>query len=204
MDDESADLYIMRSYSLQDLAHIDSKKTGKRYDAKYNDNDYFSDIIKTLKNIRNIFLIVIIGTGFEPEKFYNQIRKDPYFNGIDIRFYNTPDTGKSGVYDLLNSDIASDIIKKSRVASEKKVTENFLKNLNLGLSLYGYDQIKEYINTGAIDTLIISEEKFKMPETRELLNNASGTKIYVVSNYTEPGEIIKSFGGYCAILRYKI
>ncbi|AAT42774.1 pelota family protein [Picrophilus oshimae] len=204
LDEEAADIYLMRSYSLQDMAHIESNKTGKRYDLKYNEKQYFLDIIKALKNIKNVFLLIVLGTGFEPEKLYNEIKKDPFFNNIDVKFYNTYDTGKSGVYNLLNSDATSNIIKESRMAKEKRILETFLRNLNSGLSVYGYDEINNYLDNGAIDTLIISEEKFKMPETRELLNKASGIKIYIISNYTEPGEIIRSFGGYCAILRYKI
>ncbi len=54
-----------------------------------------------------------------------------------------------------------------------------------------------------IEDLLISESKFRDPETRSLLSQINGVNVHVISDYTDSGEIIKQFGGYCGILRYK-
>ena len=62
------------------------------------------------------------------------------------------------------------------------------------------------IETGAVEVLIVSEEKFRTEPGRELLDLAEnfGTSVHIISLTGEKGNIVKNFGGYCALLRYKI
>jgi len=202
LDDEKCLISILKSYGLQDIGEINSNKSGKDYISKSND-DYFNEIIKTMKNINNVSSFIILGTGFDHTKLYNMINKDPYFK--DIKIYDFPETesGKRGIYLFMNNKKSEDILKESRIAGDEKLIDKFLINLNKNnLSIYGYDEIKNYANENMIEDLIISEDVFKEPETRELLNIITNANIHVISSYTESGNIIKNFGGYCAILRY--
>lgn len=202
MDDEECLISTLKSYGLQDIGVIHSNKSGKDYELKSNNNSYFNDIIKTIKNISNASSFIILGPGFEHTKLYNIINKDPYFK--DIKIYDFPETenGKRGIYLFMNDKKSENILKESRIAGDEKLIEKFLTNLNkTNLSVYGYDEIKKYAMENMIEDLIISEDVFKKPETRELLNIITGN-VHVISNYTDSGNIIKNFGGYCAILRY--
>ncbi len=202
MDDEECLISTLKSYGLQDIGVIHSNKSGKDYESKSNNNSYFNDIIKTIKNISNASSFIILGPGFEHTKLYNIINKDPYFK--DIKIYDFPETenGKRGIYLFMNDKKSENILKESRIAGDEKLIEKFLTNLNkTNLSVYGYDEIKKYAMENMIEDLIISEDVFKKPETRELLNIITGN-VHVISNYTDSGNIIKNFGGYCAILRY--
>lgn len=203
LDDEKCLISILKSYGLQDIGEINSNKSGKDYGAKSNNDDYFNEIIKTMKNINNVSSFIILGTGFDHTKLYNMVNKDPYFK--DIKIYDFPETesGKRGIYLFMNNKKSDDILKESRIAGDEKLIDKFLINLNKNnLSIYGYDEIKKYANENMIEDLIISEDVFKEPETRELLNIITNANIHVISSYTESGNIIKNFGGYCAILRY--
>lgn len=75
---------------------------------------------------------------------------------------------------------------------DEKIINKFLEGLNKSAtSIYGYGDILKYAQMGIIQDLIISEEKFHAPETRELLSILNGSaNIHVISRYSDSGEII--------------
>ena len=204
LDDESCIIALMKSYGIQEIADISSKKSGKDYGSNGEDPGYYKEIIASIKNIKNPASIIILGPGFEHTKLYKKIMDDPFFNGIALHDFPETDNGKRGIYEFMADKKSGDILKGARLAADEKLIENFLINLNkTGLSIYGYDELVKYSRMNMVEDILISESKFKDTETRKLLNEATGINIHVISDYTESGDIIKQFGGYCGILRYK-
>ncbi len=204
LDDESCTIALMKSYGIQEIAGISSRKSGKDYGSNGEEPGYFKEIIAALKTIKNPASIIILGPGFEHTKLYGKIRDDPFFNGIAIYDFPETDNGKRGIYEFMADKKSGDILKGARLAADEKLIENFLKNLNkTGLSVYGYDELVKYSRMNMLEDILISESKFKDPQTRELLSGVTGINIHVISDYTESGDIIKQFGGYCGILRYR-
>jgi protein pelota len=206
MDDEEATVCALRPYGIQELASIKSGKSGKYFDVKQQSSGYYQEIEYVLKNIRDIIILIILGPGFEHSKFYNFINQNPYFKNFKKYDFAVEDTGKRGIYEFLGSEKSENILKNSRLVRDEKIINKFLEGLNKSAtSIYGYGDILKYAQMGIIQDLIISEEKFHAPETRELLSILNGSaNIHVISRYSDSGEIIKKFGGYCAILRYSI
>jgi protein pelota len=66
--------------------------------------------------------------------------------------------------------------------------------------------IEKAIDTSAIETLLLSEDAFKTEEGRRILDKlkSSGANVHVFSSHSDPGNVVKSFGGYCGILRYRL
>ena len=204
IDDESCTVALLKSYGIQDIGEITSGKSGKDYESKSSDAGYYNEIIHSLKNIKNISTIVVLGPGFEHTKFYDKIKGDPFFNNVTVYDIPETDSGKRGIYEFMAEKQSEDILKGARLAGDEKLIQLFLKNLSTtGLSIYGYDEIIKYSNMNMLDVLLISESKFRNPETRILLSQISGVNVHVISDYTDSGAIIKKFGGYCGILRYK-
>jgi len=204
LDDESCIIALMKSYGIQEIADISSKKPGKDYGSSGEETGYYKEIITSLKNIKNPASIIILGPGFEHTKLYSKIHDDPFFNNITVYDFPETDNGKRGIYEFMADKKSADVLKGARLAADEKLIENFLINLNkTGLSVYGYDELVKYAKMNMLEDILISESKFKDPETRELLNEITGINVHVISDYTDSGEIIKQFGGYCGILRYK-
>lgn len=204
MDDESCTVALLKSYGIQDMGEISSGRPGKDYESRGSDSDYHSEIIRVLKNIRNLSTVIVLGPGFEHTKFYDMMKADPFFNGIAVYDIAETDAGKRGIYQFMGEKQSEDILKGARIAGDEKIIQNFLKNLNkTGLSVYGYDEIVKYASMNMLEDLLISESKFRDPETRVLLSQINGVNVHVISDYTDSGEIIKQFGGYCGILRYR-
>ncbi len=206
MDDENAIICNLKSYGIQDIGTVYSGKSGKYFDSGYNDSSYLNELVKSIKNIKNATTVIIIGPGFEHSKLYNKFKLDPYFNKIGVYDIATTENGKRGIYEFLDNPKSEEIIKNSRLARDEKIISEFLKGLNKeNLSIYGYGDIKKYAESNMIRDLLISEEKFRSPETKYLLDILSGSaSVHIISKFTESGEIIKNLGGFGAILRFAI
>ncbi|WP_337860180.1 mRNA surveillance protein pelota [Ferroplasma sp.] len=204
MDDETCTIALLKSYGIQGIGEISSEKSGKDYEVSNIKSGYYDEIISALKNIKNPGAIIILGPGFEHTKFYDKIVNNPAFSNIKIYDFPETDNGKRGIYEFMAEKKSDEILKGARLASDEKLIENFLMNLNkTQLSVYGFDELIKYAKMNMLETLLISESKFKDPETRKLLNEMSGVDVHIISDYTDSGGIIKQFGGYCGILRYK-
>jgi protein pelota len=204
MDDESCNVALLKSYGVQDMGEIQSGKSGKDYESKGSDSGYYSEIIRALKNIRNLSTVIVLGPGFEHTKFYEMVKADPFFSGMAVYDIAETDSGKRGIYEFMAEKQSEGILKGARLAGDEKLIQAFLKNLNkTGLSVYGYDEIVKYAEMNMLEDLLISEAKFRDPETRALLSQINGVNVHIISDYTDSGEIIRQFGGYCGILRYK-
>lgn len=71
---------------------------------------------------------------------------------------DTSYTDDFGIRELV--DNASEILKDLEVTKEKNLVQSFLGEIvkDRGLAAYGYKEVREFLQRGAVDTLLISEE----------------------------------------------
>ncbi|MBS3815486.1 MAG: peptide chain release factor aRF-1 [Hadesarchaea archaeon] len=97
-----------------------------------------------------------------PGPIKNNFLKSELLNkGIQEKVSGVIDTGytdEQGVKELVNK--ASDILEDLEVMREKSIVQDFLSRIasGQGLATYGKQEIKEHLQQGAVDTLLISEE----------------------------------------------
>jgi len=98
--------------------------------------------------------------------------------------------------------------------TEGRVIDEFLKRLSQGSSniSYGYLQIREIVETGAISTLIMLDtflhgtnqvSKEEVQNLLQLIEKTRG-KVVVISSRSESAARLKTFGGILALLRYEL
>jgi len=112
--------------------------------------------------------------------------------------------GEPGLKELVMR--ASELIKGQRYVEVVNALEEFKFHLakDDGLALYGFDDIVNALNMGAVKSLVVTED---MPEFEKLMELAkkSGAEVYVLpETIPEYVWIKKTFNGVVAILRYKI
>jgi protein pelota len=208
LDDEEAIISLLRNYGIQVVARIRSGKSGKDYSSTNNVNNYFQEIYETLisKSITGKFLL-ILGQGFTRESLAEYLKARRKDLNVEILTFPTNRSDEAAIYEFLASKDSEDIFSSMRLVEEQKLIETFLKNLKVNdLAVYGKEMVEKAIDSGAIETLLLSEDAFKTEESRAILGKLknSGGNVHVFSSHSDPGNVVKSFGGYCGILRYRL
>lgn len=208
LDDDSSDVVVMRSYGLQSMGRIESRKTGKMYDTQYSEKDYFNEISNVLKQMPGeTEMISVLGPGFTRDHLTKYLGEDPFYKSKIIKSSPTGRSDIGAVYEYLESEESKKAFENARISKETELFNRFLKELNgTGLCAYGKEDVRKALDYGAVDTLMISESVISDRATDNISDTAkkSSTEVYIFSEITEPGKMLKKFGGYCAVLRYKI
>ena len=206
-DDETAWILMLKSYGIQSIGKIDSHLTGKAYESNFSEQDFHREIVESCRRmLPEGSTIIILGPGFTREKILNAFRT---YGGPGFRVvtYPTNRSDAGAVWEFLNTPETDAIFRDLRISGDSRLVESFLRHVGTdGLGTYGYEDVLKALETGAVDTLIVSEEKFRTPEGRKLLKESRnyGTRVHIIGTGTDPGRIVSNFGGYCAILRYRL
>ncbi len=107
--------------------------------------------IPTLKGI------IIGGPGptkydFEKGEFLNYMLKEKIMDTVDTAY-----TSEQGVEEVM--DRAPEILKRVRYVEEKKIMQDFLYQIghDTGLATYGENDVKKALESGSVQTLLLSE-----------------------------------------------
>lgn len=206
IDDEDAYFSGLKTYGLQPMGKVESHKTGKAYSSDYSEEKYLREVYDGLRRmLPESASIVVLGAGFTREKFIQFARsQQSKFNFIS---FPTSRSDEGSVWEFLNSPESDEILKDFRLSGDSRLVDEFLTRLKTTEeAAYGYDQVKRAIEMGATEVLLVSEEKFRTEEGRRLMDLADdfATKVHIISITGEKGDIIRNFGGYCALLRYRV
>ncbi|MCL6090926.1 MAG: mRNA surveillance protein pelota [Candidatus Thermoplasmatota archaeon] len=206
LDDEEASMLLLKSYGIQNLGKIESHKTGKDYSSDYSEDRYLKEITDSARRmIPEGSSIIVLGPGFTREKMVMTMKA----NQLKFTIYGFPASrpDEGAVWEFLNSGESDKILENFRLSGDSRLVSDFLRHLKTDeQAAYGYDEVKRMLELGAVETLMISEDKFRTEEGIILLDLASSysSKIHIISSSGDHGKIVSSFGGYCAILRYRI
>lgn len=160
---------------------------------------------KEFLNIKELKGIIVGGPGhskneFLDEGYLNQQLKDKVIATKDLSY-----TGDFGLQELL--DKSQDVLAKEEVAKEKKLMGRFFELLakEEDKVTYGLDQVKNALELGAVDILLISEDMDDdLVEELEAKAEELGSKFEMISVETREGVQLKELSGIAAILRFSI
>ncbi|MCL4451943.1 MAG: mRNA surveillance protein pelota [Candidatus Thermoplasmatota archaeon] len=207
-DDDEANLYLLRPYGIQNVGHIDSGKSGKYFDSSYSEESYFQQIAESIRPILSGMVpINILGPGFARDHIAEYLKQRTDFSKATIVTHPSSRTDEQAIYEYLGSEEAKKSMESTRLSIEKNTIDSFMKALKSGgLATYGFDQVHAAIDSGAVATLLVSEERARDPKYREIMEKGMriGAKISILSSHSDPGMILKGFGGVSAILRYAV
>lgn len=141
---------------------------------------------------------------------------------IVLDSFDTGYTNETGLRELVNA--AGQMLSQVQLMQEKKLMDQFLKEVlspKGGLATYGEAQVRQALELGAVDKLLISETLGERPAhdtggdgdaserdmVQELAELAAATSsdVTLISADSEEGATLRNaFGGLAAILRYPI
>jgi protein pelota len=176
--------------------------------------DKISNLIqrKILSETKNI---LIGGPGFIKERVAEHLRNLFAKENINIIIGSSLSGGnRIGLFELMKSEAIDKIAKEFQIIEEGRLIDEFLKRVSQGSSKvsYGYFQIREIAETGAISTLVMLDtflhgtSQVSKEEIQNLLEVVEKTrgKVVVISSHSESAAQLKTFGGILALLRYEL
>jgi peptide chain release factor subunit 1 len=109
-----------------------------------------------LPHLQNLVGILIGGPSPTKEEFYEGEYLHHELQRRVIGLFDVSYTDESGLFELVEK--AQDALQELDLIREKKLIGRFLHEIARdGLSAYGEDEVREYLNIGAVDTLLLSE-----------------------------------------------
>jgi protein pelota len=208
LDEDNATIAILRQSGVQNVAEIDSKRSGKMYETAYNQNQYFSEILSVIENnIQNTSILIFIGPGFSKENLvkYMKEKHSEIMNKIIV--HNTSSAGINGIQEAIKTGVIKQITIENRVDLEtnliKKLFEEIRKN---GLATYGIDEVKKAVSNGAVERVLIIDKIIRTEVGEQILKMAkeNRSEFTIINTINEAGKELEGIGGIGALLRYKI
>jgi peptide chain release factor subunit 1 len=101
--------------------------------------------------------ILIGGPSPTKEEFYEGEYLHHELQKKVIGLFDVGYTDESGLYELVEK--AKDVLQEVDIIREKNLMQRFLKEVAKdGLAAYGEEEVRKYIELGAVDTLLLSED----------------------------------------------
>ena len=202
MDDEEAELALMRDFGLEKKGTIRSGKSGKAFPPDKKD-DYFDQIASAIQGAEKV---VVAGPGFTKGNFAKWLEGKPLAK--KCVFADIGGTGAPGMQELLKKGVVEKIVKDARAALEASLVEEVMQNIPVEKSTYGLAQVREALDFGSAEKLLLADSYFSdnRDDAEKLLQKAEQTncEAHIISTEHEPGERLEHLGGVAATLRFKL
>ncbi|MGC8936482.1 MAG: mRNA surveillance protein pelota, partial [Candidatus Methanomethylicaceae archaeon] len=156
--------------------------------------------------------VVLGGPGFTKSELLSLLKdKFKHINAVEE---STSSIGPSGVREILRRGVLNRILQNSLLIRDSKLVDEFLFRLVKKPSLvaYGMGEVKNAVERGAVDALLVSERLLKnvSPEERGLIEElcrkteSYGGKVYFIGAEHEKGLQLFNLGGIAALLRFSV
>ncbi|MFW5932772.1 MAG: mRNA surveillance protein pelota [Candidatus Hadarchaeota archaeon] len=213
MDDEKATFGLVRQFGLKKLGEVASGVSGKMYesDREAAEKDYYNKIRFTVERFvenEDASAVIIAGPGMAKKKVLSRLQdENPDIAGM-THLGATSHTGRSGLNEIINRGIVRRVSEEDRTSKESGAVGELMKRLGQGgKATYGVDEVEEAAEMGAVEMLLVSDEKLK--EDREGIRSIMETvrersgEVLVVSSEHDAGNQLARLSGVGALLRYR-
>jgi len=208
LDDDTATIAVLRQSGVQWIADIDSKRSGKMYESKDTEKEYFGEIISVVRtNKTKDSTLVVLGPGFTKEHFIKHGKEKEPILFEKYVVHGTGHSGMNGVQEAIKTGIIEQITKENRVVFETSLVEKLFEEIKKdGPVTYGEQDVKNALMNGAVERLLIIDILVREEKGEKFLKLAkqNNSEFTIINTMHEAGKKIKGIGGVGALLRFKI
>ena len=208
LDEDIASIAVLRQSGVQWIADVNSKRSGKMYDSKDTQNDYFNEIISVVKNnVDKGTNLVVVGSGFTKEHFvkYGREKEPSIFDKCLV--HGTSNAGMTGVQEAIKTGVVKQLTRENRVVFETGLVEKLFEEIKKdGLAVYREKEVENSLLNGAVERLLITDILVRTMKGEELLDLAkkNNSEFTIINTMHEAGKKMEGIGGVAALLRFKI
>jgi len=209
MDEEGAQISLLRERGIDHIAWIDSGISGKMFHDRRDEEKirFFQEVAKKIESI-GPEKIIVAGPGFTKEEFlkflavrYPELRKKSFSDDVSS-------SGITGVQEVIRRGTPERFLEESRIVEESKAIDKLLEGISKEeFSSYGLEDVEESLDFGAVDLLLISDDFYRKNREKceELIRRvrSTGGSFRIVSTSHDAGKILSNLGGVAALLRFK-
>ena len=195
MDREEADIAAVSGTGIKILGHIECDDPEDR-------DAYHSDVLKFLSGQEGFGSVVVAGPGFEAGNFIKYARASGKLPNLLLE--SASHTGINGINEVMKRS-GDRILRETRIGKESSLVEEVLSRISSGgLVEYGSAEVGKAIDSGAVETLIVSREK--LSEFEGLMERCERMRgdVRLVTADHQAGEQFLHLGGIAALLRFRI
>ena len=205
IEEGEAELYRVHSFGPK-LIYTHSSGSGKEATGMGTSrNDFYDGIISTVSTLEGP--LVIAGPGFIKEDFASRLRSVLSDRKSPVLIIETRRSGRGAVQEVIGQGILEKLIGDLQLSREVRHMEELMTRIAKSQPVaYGFDEVLFAVQSGAVETLLVSDSLLREERFVALINEAEQMRssVVVLSTKFEPGERLLALGGTAALLRYAL
>jgi len=213
VEEGEAHVHTVAQFGTEERASI-TAPTGKGEYARPR-SELFAELTDVLRRL-DVDAIVLAGPGFTKRDALDYIRDEAPAVADLITTVDTSAVGDRGVHEVLKRGAVEDVQQRTRIAEESELIDELTGRIAEGAKVaYGPDQVAEAAEYGAVEELLVLDERLRAERRGEGDWNVDvdaviesveqqGGDVTVFSSEFDPGRQLANLGGIAALLRYRI
>ena len=160
--------------------------------------------------------VILAGPGFTKQDALEYIEEEAPEVAERVTTVDTSGVGDRGVHEVLKRGAVEEVQAETRIAEEAEYIDELMDRIGQGHeAAYGVENVMEAAEFGAIDELLILDERLRVEragegdweaDANDLVETVEqkGGSVTVFSSEFDPGQQLRNLGGVAALLRYRI
>lgn len=213
VEEGQAHVHTVAQYGTEERATI-TGTTGKGEYARGR-SELFEELATVLTRLE-VDAIILAGPGFTKQDAYKYIEQNEPALADLITMVDTAAVGDRGVHEVLKRGAVADVQEETRIESEAEYIDELTRRIADGAkAAYGPDQVKQAAEFGAIERLLVLDDRLQKergPDGEWAISvddivrttEQKGGDVTVFSSEFPPGQQLSNLGGIAALLRYRL
>ncbi|HLC72960.1 MAG TPA: mRNA surveillance protein pelota [Candidatus Nanoarchaeia archaeon] len=208
---------LLKRYGYDYISDFEGEVQEKAYPTVKKDVTFYADIVKRLQEYDQRYKldkIIIASPAFWKEEFNKEFSKKAPELKNKVLYTVCHTTGKNAMHEVLKSDEIKKALKDERIIEEIQLVEEVFKEISKeGNAVYGFKEVQDAADAGAIKVLVVTDElirQLRQAEEYQKLDRimktveATGGQIHIITTEHQAGQELQGMTGIAALLRYKI
>jgi protein pelota len=203
IEEGEAELFRLRQYGPESVITITTGSgKGAETDSR---TGFFEQLLMHISDISGP--LIIAGPGFIKDDFVKFAKNQSSTSIKQAIVVETRRIGRGAVQEVIGKGALDRLIGDLQLSREVKMMDEVLLRISQeGAVAYGQKEVREAIEYGAVEEVLVSDTLLKDEYIMHLIERAEAMRatIVVLSSRFEPGERLCALGGIAALLRYKL
>jgi protein pelota len=208
IEEDEATIAEVQAYGIREVSTLSSHGHGKMYTNK-DKGDLLEETAQRIITVRDPKApLIVVGPGWKRERFIDHLKKEHPSHGKHLYTEGTGQAGMPGVHEAVKRGMLERIVQDHAVARDTRLIERLMAEIakGKGLATYGPLETHQALETGAVETLLVTDKLVREKTHDALLQLAEnvGAEVHVVAQANEAGKQLEGLGGLAAVLRFPL